>query len=60
MKKIIISIVILLAISLPSFALPNSPDGFRGMKWGDSPTLLGKRKSVEGYTPHLQIYTNSS
>lgn len=41
MKKVfLLSVValIVLPLSLESFAFKNEPDGFRGLKWGDSPT----------------------
>ena len=41
MKRIAVvalAALIILALSASSFAFQNEPDGFRGLKWGDSPT----------------------
>lgn len=38
MRVIAGALIIVLVVSLGAFAFQNEPDGFRGLKWGDSPT----------------------
>ncbi len=48
MRKVVVVLVVLivLALSLGTFAFQNEPDGFRGLNWGDPPSkdmkLLGE------------------
>lgn len=56
MKKIIICLALILAIASPIFAFSNSPDGFRGIKWGEPSTSLGERKLVTGPPDYIKCY----
>ncbi len=54
MKRIAVvalAALIILALSVSSFAFQNEPDGFRGLKWGDPPTedmvFIGRDKYGE-------------
>lgn len=56
MKKTLLAIFTILVFCSASAAeIKNSPDGFRGVKWGDPPSALGDRDKVEG-TPLLSTY----
>ncbi len=35
MRKVLVAAVLVLALSIGSFAFQNEPEGFRGLKWGD-------------------------
>lgn len=44
MKKILLALLIIFAFcSISTATIKDSPDGFRGIKWGDPPSALGAR-----------------
>jgi len=61
LKKIIFCLMLLIIfVATPVFGLPsfqNSPDGFRGIKWGDPPSTLGNYESLSGNDEYMKIYT---
>lgn len=57
MKKISFAILLIFVFCSVAFAaIKDSPDGFRGVKWGDKPTALGASK-LEEEAYGIQIYT---
>lgn len=59
MKKLFICLLLIVFVATPVFGLPsfqNSPDGFRGIKWGDSPSTLGNY-NLEQNHDYLKLYT---
>lgn len=62
MKKAVLIICILLLWALPAFAMKNSPDGFRGIKWGDPTSALGTQNNIkyEGESGGFDIYTRTN
>ena len=52
--------LLIIFVATPVFGLPsfqNSPDGFRGIKWGDPPSTLGNYESLSGNDEYMKIYT---
>lgn len=60
MKKIVMYAFVLCLLATSAFAMPqmkNSPDGFRGLKWGDPATKIQGRKIVED-SGYLKIFVD--
>ncbi len=62
MKKSVFIVCILLFWVVPAFAMKNSPDGFRGIKWGDPVSALGNKQNIrfEGQADGFDIYTRTT
>ncbi len=58
MKKVILSILLVILIESMGFAsipdFKNSPDGFRGLKWGDSVSALGVNAELIRNEPKIE------
>lgn len=52
MRKGVLVVVLILALSVGVFAFQNEPDGFRGLKWGDPP---GKDMKIYGFGRDFDI-----
>lgn len=57
MKKVILALSLVFALcSAGAAEIKDSPDGFRGIKWGDPPAKLGAREKL-GEVEVLSTYT---
>lgn len=63
MKKVIIlSVILIFLITGIGFAFQNEPDGFRGLKWGDTPTedMTFSYQLIDKYLDKGNIYYKSN
>lgn len=57
MKKVLFAILLIFALcSVSTAEIKDSPDGFRGIKWGQSPDALGKNCSLVMNEGKLRVY----
>lgn len=60
MKKLFICLLLIVFVATPVFGLPsfqNSPDGFRGIKWGDPPSAMGKYRLDTQDDDYIKLYS---
>ena len=57
MKKVFCCLLLIAFFVKPVFGFQNSPDGFRGLKWGDSPSAMGNYNLETKDDDYLKIYS---
>lgn len=57
MKKIFACLIFVVFLATPALCFQNSPDGFRGVKWGDPPSVMGEYTLETKEDDYLKIYS---